>query len=180
MAGDGRREERFRALFDAHYDRVHAYATRRAGASLADDVAATTMGIAWRRLDAIDPRLELPWLLTTARNVVSTTVRGEVRRRARDAAGAPEPGPDLASGVVERDAIARALATLPDADRELLLLCTWDDVSPADAARVLGITPGTARVRLHRARRRFRDAYGHHPDSPGTARPEALAIGELA
>ncbi|RHA41952.1 RNA polymerase sigma factor [Cellulomonas rhizosphaerae] len=177
MAGREEREARFRVLFDAHYDRVHAYAARRAGASMADDVAATTMGIAWRRLDEIDARLELPWLLTTARHVVSTTIRGDVRRRARDEAEHPAHLPDLAGGVVERSAIRDALDALSDADRELLLLCTWDDVAPADAARVLGLTPGTVRVRLHRARRRFRDAYAFQ----GSAHPTpAMAIGELA
>jgi len=176
VAGGEQREARFRALFDAHYDRVHAYAARRAGASVADDVAATTMGIAWRRLDEIDPRLELPWLLTTARNVVSTTIRGEVRRRERDQTAAPEAVPDLAGAVAERSAISTALAALSDADRELLLLCTWDDVAPADAARALGLAPSTVRVRLHRARRRFRDAY---ESAEATYPAPAIAIGEL-
>ena len=178
MARGDDREARFRALFDAHYDRVHAYAARRIGASLADDVAATTMSIAWRRLDEIDARLELPWLLTTARNVVSTTVRSEVRRRARDEGTEPGHVPDLAGAVVERSAIAHALAALPDADRELLLLCTWDDVAPADAARVLGVAPSTVRVRLHRARRRFREAYEAHGSHQ--LAPTSVAIGELA
>jgi RNA polymerase sigma-70 factor, ECF subfamily len=178
MAGGDDREARFRALFDAHYERVHAYAARRAGASVADDVAATTMAIAWRRLDEIDARLELPWLLTTARNVASTTVRGEVRRRARDEAEGQAAVPDLAGAVAERSAIAGALAALSDADRELLLLCTWDDVAPADAARALGLAPGTVRVRLHRARRRFRAAY-ETSGSPHLAQP-SIAIGEPA
>jgi DNA-directed RNA polymerase specialized sigma24 family protein len=43
---------------------------------------------------------------------------------------------------------------LTDSDRELLLLVGWEGQSQAEAATALGISPGTARVRLHRARKR--------------------------
>lgn len=43
-------------------------------------------------------------------------------------------------------------------DRELLLLVTWEELSPSEAARVLGISALAARSRLHRARRRLRQA----------------------
>jgi RNA polymerase sigma-70 factor, ECF subfamily len=169
VTGSDDRQARFRAMFDAHYDRVYAYAARRSDASTGEDVAATVVALAWQKLDTIDPALELPWLLTTARRVLSTTARGEVRRQARErAAGAPDEdlGLDIAHQVVERAAINDALTALPEADRELLLLCLWDDLSPADAARVLGITATTARVRLHRARSRFRQAYGARAEAP--------------
>nr|WP_240895024.1 sigma factor-like helix-turn-helix DNA-binding protein [Kineococcus siccus] len=45
-------------------------------------------------------------------------------------------------------------------DRELITLTAWEQLSTADAARVMGITATTARVRLHRARRRL----AAHPD----------------
>ena len=41
-------------------------------------------------------------------------------------------------------------------DRELLLLVTWEELTPSEAARVLGISALAARSRLHRARRRLR------------------------
>jgi RNA polymerase sigma-70 factor (ECF subfamily) len=40
-------------------------------------------------------------------------------------------------------------------DRELITLTTWEGLTPAEAACVVGITAGTARVRLHRARARL-------------------------
>jgi RNA polymerase sigma-70 factor (ECF subfamily) len=46
----------------------------------------------------------------------------------------------------------QALAALSEADREVLLLVAWEDLSPAEAAYALGIPQGTARSRLHRAR----------------------------
>jgi RNA polymerase sigma-70 factor (ECF subfamily) len=48
--------------------------------------------------------------------------------------------------------LRRALARLAAADRDVLLLVTWEGLSPTEAAVALDIPPGTARSRLHRAR----------------------------
>ena len=52
-----------------------------------------------------------------------------------------------------------ALARLGPRDREVLLLAEWEGLSPAQVASVLGCLTVTARGRLHRARRRFRDVF---------------------
>jgi RNA polymerase sigma-70 factor (ECF subfamily) len=52
--------------------------------------------------------------------------------------------------------VLRALSTLPEEDREILLLAGWEELTPAQIAVVLDIRPVTARSRLHRARRRLR------------------------
>ena len=49
----------------------------------------------------------------------------------------------------------RDRSTLPEDDRALIELVALDGLSVADAAQVLGVKPGTARVRLHRARRQI-------------------------
>jgi RNA polymerase sigma-70 factor (ECF subfamily) len=67
-------------------------------------------------------------------------------------AAAPAPGS-------ERVLVREALLALFAVDREVLLLSEWEDLSPAEIAAVLGCRGVTARGRLHRARRRFRDAY---------------------
>jgi len=57
-----------------------------------------------------------------------------------------------------------ALASLSGEERELLLLTAWEGLSAAELALALGCRPSTARVRLHRARRRFAyhlDRLGH-------------------
>ena len=51
-----------------------------------------------------------------------------------------------------RDAVIAALGRLGPEDRELILLVEWERMTPAEVAVVLGIRPGTVRVRLHRAR----------------------------
>ncbi len=49
-----------------------------------------------------------------------------------------------------------AIGALPPAERDVLLLVAWEQLTPAQAARVLGVPPGTARSRLHRARAALR------------------------
>jgi hypothetical protein len=54
--------------------------------------------------------------------------------------------------------VRSALATLPPQDSALVTLVVWEGLSAVEAGRVLGMTAGTSRVRLHRARRRLRKA----------------------
>jgi RNA polymerase sigma-70 factor, ECF subfamily len=49
--------------------------------------------------------------------------------------------------------MAAAVDRLGPADREVLRLVAWEGLTPAELAVALGVRPGTARVRLHRARR---------------------------
>ena len=49
-----------------------------------------------------------------------------------------------------------ALLELPLLDREAVVLAAWFDLTSADAARALGITPAAYRMRVARARRRLR------------------------
>jgi RNA polymerase sigma-70 factor (ECF subfamily) len=147
-------EIRFDGVF-AHLDAVARYARRR-GAREPDDVAAECMTIAWRRLDDVPADDPLPWLLGCARRVVLSQHRLEQGRVALDDVAeprfeAPEP--------VGLDAeLAEALASLAEIDREALLLVAWEDLTPTQAARALGINPVAFRVRLHRARRRCASA----------------------
>jgi len=55
-------------------------------------------------------------------------------------------------------ALASALATLGERDREVLLLTAWEGLAPGEAATVLGCSRNAFAVRLHRARRRLASA----------------------
>ena len=57
----------------------------------------------------------------------------------------------------EQPRIARALARIPDGDRDPLLLLAWADLTYAEIAIALNIPIGTVRSRIHRARRRLRE-----------------------
>lgn len=151
---------RFTAIYGEHHPTVYAYAVSRVGRQLADDVVGDTFLVAWRKLDAV-PAAPLPWLLAVARNVVRERYRDEVRQAALAAelaAWVQEETDDVAEGVAERAAVLAALARLGDDDRELLTLMAWHDLSARDAARVVGCSTATFFVRLHRARRRLREA----------------------
>jgi RNA polymerase sigma-70 factor (ECF subfamily) len=132
----------------SHLGAVAAYARRRGHAD-AEAAAAEVMTIAWRRLADVprdDPR---PWLFATARNIVLAD-RRRMRTVSASAGTASETevlelGPELES----------ALRSLSYLDREALLLVAWEDLTPAQAARSLGINPTAFRVRLLRARRRL-------------------------
>lgn len=66
-----------------------------------------------------------------------------------------DPGVELGRGEL-REAIARAVATLPEDARRTLLLREVDGLSYAEIAKALGIPKGTVMSRLHHARRRVR------------------------
>ena len=67
----------------------------------------------------------------------------------------------------ERGRLRAALSVLTESDRELLLLVGWEGLSQAEAATALGISPGAARVRLHRARKRVLSTLEKQgPDGP--------------
>jgi RNA polymerase sigma-70 factor (ECF subfamily) len=94
-----------------------------------------------------------------------------------------EPGeltdaiPQLENGAladIADNALAGALARLSESDRELLLLIAWEDLSPAQAASVLGVKPATARVRLLRARRRLTQALSRERPDPTTCPPLSM------
>jgi RNA polymerase sigma-70 factor, ECF subfamily len=155
-------EARFRALFTDAFPALRRYAHHRGlSASDADDLLAEVFTVAWRRIDDV-PSDALPWLFAVARNVRRNQRRADARR-ARMLARLPPPDPELPvepDAPAERARIGRALAALDAADRELLVLIAWDDLTPAQAAGALGWSPGSTRVRLHRARRRFAERLG--------------------
>jgi RNA polymerase sigma-70 factor (ECF subfamily) len=139
-------------------------------AALADDVAAETFAVAWRRAGDV-PEEPLPWLLGVARRVLSTQRRSGARRdrlRRRVLETSPPPFPPETEGRV-----GEALSRLSERDREAILLIAWEGLAPRQAAAVLGMTPGAFSVRLHRARRRLRA--GLESDRPATVH---LAKGE--
>jgi RNA polymerase sigma-70 factor, ECF subfamily len=144
---------RFEQLFRANYGRVLAYARRRA-ASDAEDVAAETFLIAWRRLEAV-PRNELAWLLAVARRVLANQRRRSATQERAVASVATESVLPAEPYAGFDAPLRRALLQLDEKDRELLTLIAWDGLTAAEAGQVLGVSSVGARVRLHRARRRL-------------------------
>ncbi|WP_017570164.1 sigma factor-like helix-turn-helix DNA-binding protein [Nocardiopsis halotolerans] len=118
-----------------------------------------------------------------ARNVIRARRRRDGKRGevlSPEGVPAVPEGTDTTRQVEERDTAIRALDRLSAADRELVMLLAWEGLELAEAARVLGCTAATARVRLHRARRRIERLLGspapeEEAGPPARARPTAAA-----
>ena len=80
--------------------------------------------------------------------------RSKIRRATRAARKVvtPSPEPDAIEAMADRDAIGRALATLSRAQREAVVMVEWLGMTDDEAGALLGISPITIRVRIHRAR----------------------------
>ncbi|MEV8633200.1 RNA polymerase sigma factor [Streptosporangium sp. NPDC051023] len=158
--------DRFAGLFDRHADEIHRYAARRLDdITAAEDVTAETFLTAFRKrkrydLSRADAR---PWLYGIASNLISGHRRSEVRRLKALARQAPEPADGFEERSAERvtadrlrPALATALAGLRSAERDLLLLVAWAELTYEEAAQALGIPVGTVRSRLSRTRTKIR------------------------
>jgi RNA polymerase sigma-70 factor, ECF subfamily len=151
----GGRAAQFAALYEASYGAIHAYSVRRVGNQTADEIAAETFLVAWRRWEAIPPD-PLPWLYGVARNVVLQHQEDSGRqRRAQTALDHELRSQPAGAAEVEDLRLWEAWAQLRAVDREVLALMAWEELSVADAARVLGCSAAVFSVRLHRARRRL-------------------------
>jgi RNA polymerase sigma-70 factor (ECF subfamily) len=158
----------FGELFDEHAPAIHRHAARMTGDwAVAEDVVSLTFLEAWRlrgRL-ALDDADVHPWLFGIATNVLRNTARAARRHRAAMYRLPPrDPVPDFADELVgrledgERIAAARAaLDRLSRNDQEIIMLCVWAGLDYAATAGALGITVGTVRSRLSRARTRLRE-----------------------
>lgn len=163
--------EVFTAFYRAHVEAVLRFVTRRVDdPHLAADITAEVFSAVIESAATYRPErgAQVAWLYGIARNHIA----GDARRRAREAArqqrlaGRRLLDDDDIGRLEERiDAdravrqLYRRLQILPETERAVLELVAVDGLSVAEAAAALGIRPGTARVRLFRARR----ALGGHP-----------------
>lgn len=136
------------------------------------DVAQDAVLRFFTNLDRYDPSRPLrPWLFAIVRNRARDLGRrrrarptepldgpfGEVRPEVIDTS----PGPEEKTARHElRERVWRALTTLPEAHREILVLRDYQDLSYDEIARVLRVPMGTVMSRLHRARKALRAAFG--------------------
>jgi RNA polymerase sigma-70 factor (ECF subfamily) len=180
-AGDQIHHPVFERCFREHYADVLAFALRRiAGRQTAEDIAAETFAVAWRRRDRI-PDPPLPWMYGIAVKVIanqrrSLRRRGALEERLASEAEVAGPQSDLDEALHQRTTFATAFRHLSDSEREVLSLVVWEGLEPREAAVALDCSYAAFRVRFHRARRKLEKqlaAAGHLlPDSCRTAAPE--------
>jgi RNA polymerase sigma-70 factor (ECF subfamily) len=125
----------------------------------AEDAAQEAAVRAWRRQEScLTPDRPQPWVATIARNE-ALRIAGRPGFDPLDAAGEPseDSHEDEVLGQADMD---RAIAGLPGGDREVIRGRYWDDLDYRQLGRLLHVPEGTARVRLHRALARLRQAMG--------------------
>lgn len=155
-------KDRVTRAYELHAPAVAAYVVRRAAPGAAPDAVAETFLVAWRRRDILPLEPDtLPWLYGVARNVLANQRRSEKRRtQLADRLAATlvhyEVDPPSFDEAEEFSRVAKVLNRLSPEDAEILRLASWEALSPSEIATVLDLSPGTARQRLHRARRRLR------------------------
>ncbi|NPC98858.1 sigma-70 family RNA polymerase sigma factor [Nocardioides sp. zg-DK7169] len=145
-------------------DPLRRYLARRTDPATADDVLADTLLVCWRRLEQL-PEEPLPWAYGVARHCLANAERSSRRqRRVAAKVAVLDPPPEAGPGPGDDDgpaaAVAEALAGMRVEDAELLRLWAWEQLSAAEIAQVLGISPNAASIRLHRARGRLREELG--------------------
>jgi RNA polymerase sigma-70 factor (ECF subfamily) len=168
------------AAFDEVYAslraRLFSFLLRLTGRrELAEDLSQETwLRLAGRTADLREDTVLSAWLFTVARNLAASYWRSrwldgplatslEDLDLPDDPAATPER---LAEASDERRVLEVSLAALAATDREILLLVGAEGLSPAEAAAVCGLKPGTLRKRLERARSRLAEALGRFAAVP--------------
>lgn len=158
-------EQELDALAAAWLPHVYAWCHRLGGPALdAEDAAHEIMLTMCRSLHKVhSPEVFGTWLFATTRRTLANHRRkawwrkwlpGPVKERP-SAAWSPLRTAEAAEAA---DVVWDALATLPDAQREALVLCILEERTTAEVAELVGAPQGTVKSRLRLGRRGLRDA----------------------
>ena len=157
-----------RSFYREHVEDLQRFVARRVGdRERAADLTAEIFLAAIDSAHRYRPRSGTPkaWLYGIARALVANDRRRRGRERAREErfrGSALLDEEDAARMDARIDAAAQsrrlyeAMDRLPEAERAVLELVALDELAVAEAAAAVGVRSGTARVRLHRARRKLR------------------------
>lgn len=156
-----------RVLYQTHGRLVFTIAFKVLGdAGLAEEATQQTFIKAWRGAASYDPQRSLvAWLTTIARNAALDIYRRERRNRSHANIDSPDlglatlpPSVEQLNDVLE---VRSAVEELPDADRELIRLQHYDELTHHEIAEHLAIPIGTVKSRSFRAHRRLAGMLGH-------------------
>ena len=163
--------ERYRELVERYERRVYAVAWSRLGdVTLAEEATQEAFIRGYRYLKLLGEGEKFAaWITSIARNIainLGIRHRRELNKRERWAleqadAGTSQPTDNTYEQYLPGN-LRLALAGLPDAQRECLVLFYFEGKSGTEAAGALGISEAAFRVRLHRARAALRERLEEH------------------
>ena len=162
LAGD---DDAIRQLYARFGRPVYTMGLRLLGSrELAEELTQDLFLTAWRKAARFDPargRLST-WLMTMAHNLAVDRLRRETgasRPKLVLVDDVPDaPGVDEESLLIERDAAVRALASLSDAEKRLLLRAYFRGMTAREIAETDGIPLGTVKTRRRTALIKVRKA----------------------
>lgn len=149
----------FERLYRTHVPRIHSLARRMAGDQAAEDLTQEVFIRAWQKLPTFRRESAFgTWLHRLAVNLILTR-RESLRRKASRETG----GEDLFAALSGRRSVPglrldldKAIGELPDGAREVFVLYDVEGFTHKEIATRLGISTGTSKSQLHRARMMLR------------------------
>ena len=161
---DRQDQEAFAALFSHFAPRVKAF-LMKSGAThdVAEECAQDVMATLWRKAHLFDPTKASvsTWIFTIARNRRIDFLRKDRRPEPEDLPWGPESEPDQEDVVTlnqETELLGKALAELPEKQRELIKAAYFGDLSHSEIAAKTGLPLGTIKSRIRLALDRLRHA----------------------
>ncbi|GAA1621257.1 sigma-70 family RNA polymerase sigma factor [Kribbella alba] len=158
-------EALIRSLYAEHGRSLLAYATRLTGdRAAAEDVVQETLVRAWKHADDLvaGKGSVRGWLLTVARNIVTDRARARAVRPAEvaEVEDRPPVEGDHSESVVNTMVVLDALDQVSQEHREVLVELYYRGRSVTEAAKELGVPPGTVKSRSYYALRALRTVMG--------------------
>jgi RNA polymerase sigma-70 factor (ECF subfamily) len=156
----GGNSQAFERLYRCHHGRVHTLALRMAGVEWAEDLTQEVFIRAWTKLETFRGESSFgTWLYRLAVNLILSRRETLRRRRQRhlpeggllDRLPARERHPGM---VVDFEA---AIQRLPERAKQVFLLFDVEGYPHGEIAELMGISPGTSKSQLHRARMMLRE-----------------------
>lgn len=150
--------ESFQRFYADHHPLILTIAHQRLGDfALAEDITSEVFRITWEH-HLEGGSLKLPWVYQTLRNLVANQYRHAQRTvdvlsfLQRENMETAMPDDSIEDAMLVR----KAMLSLSEADREILMMTYWEDLTRSEAAQILGCNPAAVRVRLFRAKERLR------------------------
>jgi len=159
-AGDA---DAFRRLYEAQVGRIHSLARRMLGYDLADEATQDVFVRAWQKLGTFRGESAFgTWLFRLAVNLMLTRRAQLAVKRGREVVDDELLGlqPDRSRPETLGMDFETAIGRLPEGARQVFVLHDIEGYTHEEIARALGVTAGTSKAQLHRARLLLRRVLG--------------------
>ncbi|HEY3383776.1 MAG TPA: RNA polymerase sigma factor [Vicinamibacterales bacterium] len=163
-------ERAFERLYRRHVSRIHGLVRRMAGSEAVDELTQDVFVRAWEKIHTFRGESQFgTWLHRLAVNLVLEYQRVHARRQRHEAddeqaVDGAVAAPQIAGFGIDFEA---AVERLPEGARQVFMLHDVEGYKHREVAALVGITSGTSKGQLHRARMILRQHLGAGP-APGT------------